>query len=85
MVGSRLAGHWLLHAIHAELQVRNLLAKGVYLLADVVKCLSHLRAEWACTALQFRIDHLYRRHNQVQLSTTANNIKRFATLRRAFT
>ena len=78
MVGSRLAVHWLLHAIHAELQVHNLLAEGVYLLADFAKCLSHLRAEWACTALQFRIDHLYRRHNQVQLSTTADNTERFA-------
>ncbi len=74
MVGSHFAVHWLLHAIHAELQVRNLLAEGANLLADLVKCLSHLRAEWACIALQFRIDHLHKRDNQVQLSTITDNI-----------
>ena len=40
---------------------------------------SHLRAEWACIPLQFRIHHLYKRHNQVQLSTTTDNTKRFAS------
>ena len=47
MVGSRLAVDWVHHAIHAELQLCKLLAKGANMLADVVKCLSCLRAERA--------------------------------------
>ena len=78
LLSSCLAMDWLHHASHAELQVRNLLAEGANLLADFVKCLSHLRAEWACIALQFRIDHLYKRDNQVQLSTKTDNTNRFA-------
>ncbi len=78
MVGSRLAVDWVHHAIQDELQLRNLLAKGANMLADFVKSLSHLWAERACIALQFCINHLHRRHNQVQLCRTTDNTKRFA-------
>ena len=57
---------WLFHAIHGELQVRYLFAKGANLLADVVKRLCQLRAQWACTALQLCIDDLHERTPSIQ-------------------
>ena len=67
---------WLFHAIHGELQVRYLFAKGANLLADFVKCLCQLRAEWACTALQLCIDDLHERTLSNQ--THPERFQRFA-------
>ncbi len=72
MVCSQMAVRWLLYA---ELQLRHLLAKRADLLAEFVKCLGQLRAEWTCIALHFRIDDL---STKALLSTTADNIQRNA-------
>ena len=45
VLSRQMAQQWLLHAVHAELQVHYLLAKGADLLADFVKRLGQLRAD----------------------------------------